>query len=436
MYRLTDAEKRSIKEYEYEWDEPKLKYLKYKIKSSLIQDPLNDNICYYCKSPLDCGTTPGDIEHIVHKGKYEIFTYEPINLTLACDRCNTAKGSEDILITDLPDSYTEEDYPLHSDAFKIIHAHIDLYEEYIQIQDYIFFVGIDQNNKGENTIKCCNLNRLDLALSKIKQVKSENTVSSPVKKMINGIVDSKKTLQEIEKVFERPSHEEIFEVIINLNKDLNAIKIVNQLSKIDGLETNLVPDKINEFKKFITCLEEVEAYYKIIVELHKKQNFLSQLMGLPLKDDVIIPNIGKLFLNRRGLQQLKDELSTREFRYLQKQSKTVLLTLLQELLDSYDLSNVEALLPRLNIIMLVMQCVTDIYKDKTIIELLPGLNPTLVRTVSQDAERILPYECYNSQISIMFHMKSIYEEIFSNWDKVVFNKSKVLARKINHFINK
>jgi hypothetical protein len=59
-------------------------------------------------------------------------------------------------------------------------------------------------------------------------------------------------------------------------------------------------------------------------------------------------------------------------------------------LDSYDLSNVEALLPRLNIIMQVMQYVTDIYKDKTIIALLPGLNSKLARTVSQDAERILP----------------------------------------------
>ncbi|OOR18833.1 HNH endonuclease [Bacillus cereus] len=430
MYRLTEEDKDNVKKYGYKWDEQNLQYLKNKIKDHLIRGARNGGYCYYCQSPVNSGTTPGDIEHIIHKSKYKLFAYEPMNLTLACDRCNTAKSNKDVLVTNLSNPYTEDDYPRDTSAFKIVHAHIDQYEQCIEIKDHIFFIGIDDANKGKRTIEICNLTRLDLANSIINEIYRKYELFSPVKQLVKGSSDLEGKLNEIRELLNKDIPKDMFEAINDLNKDTNAIKITNQLSKIRERGINIETRSILFFKGFYQNLDAFNTYYNFIDELHKKKVLVSQLMNLSLKDEVIIPITGKLLLNREGLRLLKEALTNHKFFRLQERSKNSLITLLDEL-AVYNLSDIEVLISRLNEVVLVLESISTIFEDRTIEQLLPGLDQTIVRAASKDAERILPYARYNSQINIISNLEFYYNEIFIGIDRKRFRRFKRLVENIN-----
>ena len=69
------------------------------IKAALLQETRGK--CAYCESKLR-HVTYGDIEHVVPKSTDPNLWFEWQNLTIACDVCNTNKGSHDGLI----DPYT------------------------------------------------------------------------------------------------------------------------------------------------------------------------------------------------------------------------------------------------------------------------------------------------------------------------------------------
>lgn len=75
-------------------------YLRNKYGRDEVKDALKAETagkCAYCESkPLH--VTYGDVEHIVAKSRVPDRTFEWENLTLACDVCNTKKGSRDGLL--------------------------------------------------------------------------------------------------------------------------------------------------------------------------------------------------------------------------------------------------------------------------------------------------------------------------------------------------
>ncbi len=82
-------------------DADKTKYRHPEIKDALLME--THEKCAYCESKFR-HVTYGDIEHIVPKSVSPEKTFEWVNLTVACDVCNTNKGtSEDII-----DPYTDE----------------------------------------------------------------------------------------------------------------------------------------------------------------------------------------------------------------------------------------------------------------------------------------------------------------------------------------
>jgi uncharacterized protein (TIGR02646 family) len=64
--------------------------------------------CAYCESKIR-HVSYGDIEHIVPKSIDPSRTYEWVNLTIACDICNTGKGDHE----DLVDPYVEDPEEAH-----------------------------------------------------------------------------------------------------------------------------------------------------------------------------------------------------------------------------------------------------------------------------------------------------------------------------------
>jgi uncharacterized protein (TIGR02646 family) len=82
----------------------KRKYAGKEIKDAIIAE--THGKCAYCESkPLH--VTYGDVEHIVSKKVDKALAFEWSNLTLACDVCNTKKGTR----TDIFDPYSDDPAP-------------------------------------------------------------------------------------------------------------------------------------------------------------------------------------------------------------------------------------------------------------------------------------------------------------------------------------
>jgi uncharacterized protein (TIGR02646 family) len=110
------------------------------------------NECCYCKYKLGFDIKEVDIEHIIPKSEYEIFTFTTLNLALSCPACNTKKSTKPVLKKEIVN------YPKNGKNFKIIHAHYDDYSDHIDIINDCVFVA--KTSKGSETITYCELFRL------------------------------------------------------------------------------------------------------------------------------------------------------------------------------------------------------------------------------------------------------------------------------------
>lgn len=146
--------------------------LKKKIKYhySIVQD----NKCAFCRTPVRHEGYGEPVEHIVPKSKKLKWMFHPYNLCLSCYGCNTKKGFKNTLINDYTaykDFYIS--YPLKSTDYKIIHPHFDSYSKHIEDKDLICKPK-NASTKGAETIKICELNRLDLIYTRAKLKNKSN----------------------------------------------------------------------------------------------------------------------------------------------------------------------------------------------------------------------------------------------------------------------
>jgi uncharacterized protein (TIGR02646 family) len=118
--------------------------------------------CAYCKqkvslkSPLD-----SHVEHIAPKSLHPSFMFEPKNLCVICSDCNLIKRNQET-IKEIPDTIITKNkprkqYPKSSESFKIVHPHLDNYDEHIVIFSEIIYAN--KTDKGHFTIGACDLNR-------------------------------------------------------------------------------------------------------------------------------------------------------------------------------------------------------------------------------------------------------------------------------------
>jgi hypothetical protein len=67
------------------WANPKLDLLKRKIKD-YYREKLNDRCCYCRKNTVGEFNMVLDIEHVLPKGKFEKFMFNPQNMSMSCKR--------------------------------------------------------------------------------------------------------------------------------------------------------------------------------------------------------------------------------------------------------------------------------------------------------------------------------------------------------------
>ncbi|TCD22009.1 hypothetical protein EZ456_17865 [Pedobacter psychrodurus] len=133
-----------------DWTKAVFDSIKMNIISHLRIQQFNE--CCYCKYQLGFDIKEVDIEHIIPKSEYEVFTFKTLNLALSCPACNTKKSTKPVL------NRAIVNYPKNGKNFKIIHAHYDNYSDHIDIINECVFVA--KTSKGSETITFCELFRL------------------------------------------------------------------------------------------------------------------------------------------------------------------------------------------------------------------------------------------------------------------------------------
>jgi uncharacterized protein (TIGR02646 family) len=145
-------------------------------KHPKLKDALRDSysteqkgLCAYCRSEIEYNGKHEDLEHIIHKDFNFNCMFDVRNLVLSCKICNTSKGVKHSLKAKFRDPNF---FYYNTDNYKIIHPHLDPYEQHIIIQDFFFTTGITP--KGRSTIVICDLWRPHLAIKRAKKHMIDN----------------------------------------------------------------------------------------------------------------------------------------------------------------------------------------------------------------------------------------------------------------------
>lgn len=121
--------------------------------------------CSYCESLLQKGEN--FIEHLVPKGLYRDFTFEPQNLSVSCGRCNSTsvKGERDTI----KGKPYKKDY--QSNDFVIVHPYLDNPDEHIAFCDETrtTFDKDKCSKKGLATIEFFHWDEIDARLKRLTE---------------------------------------------------------------------------------------------------------------------------------------------------------------------------------------------------------------------------------------------------------------------------
>ncbi|MBA0462126.1 hypothetical protein D7Y60_16355 [Stenotrophomonas maltophilia] len=128
----------------------------------------NEKCCYCRKWFADDHALAVDIEHVLPKSRYRSLAIKPINLSVACKRCNMhiKKDRVDFIVGAL--NFSSDEDIATSSRYSIVHPNIDVYRDHI---DPIFVISESgtfvrytiQNNsrKGAGTVEYFELRALE-----------------------------------------------------------------------------------------------------------------------------------------------------------------------------------------------------------------------------------------------------------------------------------
>jgi len=157
----SDATKNKIAEIKVEpgyshtrWKDEDLEQVRSEIRNFYRREQRGS--CVYCRGEISLrGAMNASVEHIAPKSLYVHFMFEPKNLCVICADCNEYKSNREV-IEDLVSGNPARKYPTESARYRIVHPHIDEYNEHIVKAGFIY---MERTKKGGHTIYLCNLNR-------------------------------------------------------------------------------------------------------------------------------------------------------------------------------------------------------------------------------------------------------------------------------------
>jgi hypothetical protein len=111
--------------------------------------------CCYCQRYQDNhNNNLWDLEHILCEDVYPQFFSQPLNLAVACKRCNIAKRQKDVLRPPL--SRSIKDVPDRQMFYNIPHPHLSNWSDHIRHTAYLIYESLTP--EGEELKACCQLN--------------------------------------------------------------------------------------------------------------------------------------------------------------------------------------------------------------------------------------------------------------------------------------
>jgi len=165
--------------------------------------------CMYCRTTINVDGSGNAIEHITPRVRKPNWMFVTHNLAVACDNCNSSKGTDNVLIR--PDNtYGDNDIncPSNSNEYHIFNPHFDKWSDHFEIENE-YFLKAKPNTKGPATYDYCNMHRYHIIIDYLDQLKirepfSFRILNKRIRKEKNAerLTGLKNALQYIEDIME------------------------------------------------------------------------------------------------------------------------------------------------------------------------------------------------------------------------------------------
>lgn len=170
------------------WNDKALKPLKQRIRR--LHFKLQKDQCCYCRKSLTGEFNMViDVEHVLPQSVFPDLTFDPVNLSVACKRCNLLIKKDDWSFVGGLNALHVTVKRHRTDTYEIIHPNLDIYERHIEVLE-ARAAGVQVKKyrtldaKGERTyhffeLKLIEIARLDRAQGLAPQ--SESVIASKVR---------------------------------------------------------------------------------------------------------------------------------------------------------------------------------------------------------------------------------------------------------------
>lgn len=146
------------------WDDPAVAALKAKIRNYFISQGITQ--CCYCRRSMHMQHKLDiDTEHVLPKGVFHKYTFEPRNLNISCKRCNMGIKREDTSFFLADENCLN---PFESAHYKFLHPNLDVAKHHLRFkfeqEDDILIVKykvVEGSAKGQETYEYFRLKELE-----------------------------------------------------------------------------------------------------------------------------------------------------------------------------------------------------------------------------------------------------------------------------------
>jgi uncharacterized protein (TIGR02646 family) len=179
--------------------------------------------CCYCSFELQNDHSTFDAEHILDQSKHRTYMFEPENMAASCKRCNKKKS----IRSPLSDGVSAANgIPKASGDYKIVHPHLDEWDNHLTFDEFDRIVAIDQ--KGSETIDLCGISILNVA--RLCDYFDPSSMQ-----------EAEKALRALHVIKSKKKKEEKLQVLRRLADDFNLAKAK---ALVLELESDLLPQNV------------------------------------------------------------------------------------------------------------------------------------------------------------------------------------------------
>lgn len=196
------------------WSDDKYSHIRKTIKSHYLKE--QNYTCFFCRQRMVVNSNRAwDAEHIISKSTHPSFMFEPKNLCIACPDCNNEKRDGRVL-----DRESRVKFPMHSNAYKIVHPHFDIYDDHLEVIVVGKLYRI-KTPKGRYTYRIYGLDRfmMDAGLCR-EQNRSDNVQ----KLMQSALMDPKSYELYEERILE--------ELLLKHSRKIGSEETLNAIKKL------------------------------------------------------------------------------------------------------------------------------------------------------------------------------------------------------------